>query len=151
VGGGFVNDGMANVALAWMLAEAKEYGLAVDPSFIGHYRPFVYDTLYPESSLYKVADLIRGRRGLGKRRLTGDEMSLDPSVFKRIQADPKKWAKMEGQPYRPRNLFAFLACVPDLKHYLADFGVTTPLPADVVTQIEALRQDCAKAGARPSS
>jgi uncharacterized protein (DUF2235 family) len=155
VGGGFVYDGMANVALQWMLDEAKEYGLAVDRSFIRHYRPFVYDTLYPEPSYYRLADLIRGRRGLGKRQLSGDEMSLDPSVIQRIQADPradpKKFAKLEGQPYRPRNVFAFLACVPDLKQYLADLGVTTPLPADVAAQIQALRQDCAKTSARPSS
>lgn len=151
VGGGFVYDGMANVALAWMLGEAKQYGLAMDPGFIGHYKPFVYDKLYPEPGYYKFADLIRGRRGQGKRPVTGDEMSVDPSVFRRIQADPQKFPKMEGQPYRPRNLFAFLACVPDLQQYLADLGVTAPLPADVVTQIQALRQDCAKAGARPSS
>jgi uncharacterized protein (DUF2235 family) len=151
VGGGFVYDGMANVALAWMLEQAKQYGLAMDPDFIDHYRPFVYDKLYPEPSYYKIADLIRGRRGQGKRQVTGDEMSLDPSVFKRIQTDPQKWPRMEGQPYRPRNVFAFLACVPDLQQYLAGLVVTAPLPADAVAQIQALRQDCAKTSARPSS
>jgi len=153
VGGGFVDDGMANVALKWMLDEAKQYGLAVDQRFIGHFRPFVCDTLYPEASYYKIADLIRGRRGRGKRALTGDEMSLDPSVIQRIQADPKnkRAERLEGQPYRPRNVFAFLACVPNLEQYLANLGVSTPLPADVVAQIQALRKDCAKAGARPSS
>jgi uncharacterized protein (DUF2235 family) len=155
VGGGFVDDGMANVALKWMLDEAKEYGLAVDPRFIGHFKPWYYDKLYPEASYYKVWDLIRGHRGLGKRQLTGDEMSLDPSVIQRIQADPKsdpkEFARLEGQPYRPQNVFAFLACVPDLQQYLAGLGVTAPLPADVMAQIQALRKDCAKAGARPSS
>ncbi len=146
-----MDDGMANVALKWMLDEAKQYGLAVDPRFIGHFKPFVQDTLYPEAPYYKVADLIRGRRGLGKRTLTGDEMSLDPSVIQRIQADPKSFVKMGGQPYRPRNVFAYLACLPNLQQYLAGLGVTTPLPADVDAQIQALRKDCAKAGARPSS
>ena len=155
VGGGFVHDGLANVALKWMLDEATAYGLAVDPRFIGHFKPWKYDKLYPEASYYKVADLIRGRRGLGKRQLAGDEMSLDPSVIQRIQADPKAdpkaFARLEGQPYRPRNVFAYLACLPNWRQYLANLGVTTPLPADVEAQIQALRKDCAKAGARASS
>ena len=149
VGGGLVDDGLANLAFHWMLDEARAYGLAVDKGFVSHYRGFADDKLYPSSPLYRFLDWIRGRHGRGKRQLTGDEMSLDRSVIQRIQADPKKFGRLGGQPYRPRNVLAFLACQPDLQQYLADLGVTTPLPADVLAQIQDLRQDCAKAGAKP--
>jgi uncharacterized protein (DUF2235 family) len=162
VGGGYVHDGLANLAFRWILKGAEDQGLAVDPQFVKFYLGFPYDRMYrSESLLYRVLDRLRWSYGRGKRELLGRpataNLSLDPSVIYRIRADPKAIKKGGGpadlaypqleQPYRPQNVLAFLACQPNLDEYLRGIGVDEErreLPADVLQQIGKLRQNCSK-------
>lgn len=154
VGGGYVDDGLANLAFRWMLGEARSQGLAVDPSFAGKYRGYAQDRLYrSESILYRAFDAVRWRAGRGRRSLLewpdAAGLSLDPSVIRRIQADPKeadprnpslpRWPELR-QAYRPDNVLRFLAAQPDLRAYLIAIGVDPPtLPSDVEERLRDLR------------
>jgi len=145
VGGGYVDDGLANLALQWMLTEAKTSGLIVDKKYLGNYHGYAQDRLYrSESVLYRGFDAVRGRAGRGRRERVdwpeSSRFSLDPSVIRRIQADPKE--KNQRHPdqlrhpelktlYRPDNVFRFLAIQPNVE------GIE--LPADVVKRLQALR------------
>ncbi len=130
VGGGYVDDGLANLAFHWILREAVALGLAVNHTFAAFYVPFAKDRLYrSESLLYRVLDGVRGRMGRGRRVIDqpGSNLSVDPSVFERIAADPKapgtngklKFPDLR-QTYRPQNILQFLASRPDLEGYLRD-------------------------------
>jgi uncharacterized protein (DUF2235 family) len=162
VGGGYVHDGLANLAFHWMVQEAQAQGLVVDPKFLRFYPGFAQDQLYnSDSTLYRILDAIRFRSGKGKRQLTGRpaaaNLSLDPSVIERLRADPQERRK-NGEPefprltlYRPQNVLAFLACQPDLDAYLASIGLAPEhrqLPADVMQRLAELRTDCAKDSSR---
>lgn len=60
VGGGYPHDGMANVALKWMIACSAENGLEFDYSYLSHYGPYERDRLYNSRSLgYKAFDWVR--------------------------------------------------------------------------------------------
>lgn len=154
VGGGYVDDGLANIALRWILEGAEGQGLEVDRKFIGFYRPFAQDRLYESKTLkYKILDGIRRRKGA--RSLVGlpatANLSLDRTVIRRIQADPEekgpdgnpRFLEMEGTAYRPGNVFAYLAAQPDLDAYLESLGLDAEergLPEDVIRRIEKLRK-----------
>lgn len=152
VGGGYVNDGLANLAFRWILEAATARGLKVDDEFVKNYRPFPMDRLYPSGSLlYRTLDKIRFLSG--KRALVGQppgaNLALDPSVIHRINADHRaredgkvEFPQLMGKPYRPPRVLAFLASQPDLDQYLRDLGLKEAdrrLPADVMKRIEELR------------
>lgn len=155
VGGGYVDDGLANLAFHWILEEAAALGLAADRSFAAAYRRYPQDRLYrSESWLYRLLDGARGRWGRGRRSLAGwpetARLTLAPSVIHRLQADPdERLANGElrfpdlRQRYRPENVLRFLAAQPDLDAYLAGLGLADEraraLPADVVERIAELR------------
>ena len=158
VGGGYVDDGLANVAFQWILKGATDQGLAVDPGFTRIYRAFPQDRLYKSGSLlYRILDKLRS--GRGARPLVGRpataSLSLDPSVIVRIQADPAakgksgepRFPELAGKFYRPDNVLLFLACQPDLAGYLQGLGFQgerAQLPADALKRIEQLRHLCRK-------
>jgi|HubBroStandDraft_3_1064219.scaffolds.fasta_scaffold13557_2 uncharacterized protein (DUF2235 family) len=156
IGGGYVNDGLANLAFRWMLEGAEEQGLAVDQRFVAFYRGFILDRLYrSESAFYRLLDALRWRCGRGRRELTGRpasaNLTLDSSVVKRMRADPEAVKKGGGPAnprlvlYRPQNVIAFLACQPDLDGYLASIGLDAEqrqLPKDVMDRIAELRKSC---------
>ena len=72
VGGGYVDDGLANLAFHWILDEAASRGLAVSASFAGIYNGYAQDRLYrSESWFYRLLDGLRLRFGRGKRSLSG--------------------------------------------------------------------------------
>ncbi|HEX3129927.1 MAG TPA: DUF2235 domain-containing protein [Thermoanaerobaculia bacterium] len=155
VGGGYVNDGLANVAFRWILRGAETHGLKMDDRFVGHYRGFPQDRLYrSENIVYRALDALRWRFGRGKRKLAdpqrpaGANLSLSPSVIHRIAADPEKFQEtMDGKPYRPENVLLFLASQPDLNQYLAQIEpdpVKRQLPAEVLARIDQLRKGLAK-------
>jgi uncharacterized protein (DUF2235 family) len=154
VGGGYVNDGLANLAFHWILEGAvKEHGLVVNPDFTRFFRPFPQDRLYrSESLLYRVLDGVRWRFGRGKRSLVGQpaaaNLSLAPSVIHRIMAKPDEPRfELKGRPYRPENVLLFLACQQDLDGHLKGLGLTEEqrrLPDDVMKRIGELRQQCAQ-------
>jgi uncharacterized protein (DUF2235 family) len=152
VGGGYVDDGLANVALHWMVDEAAAHGLAFDTAFLKKYIAYAMDRLYRSESMgYRAADALRRRSGDGRRPLNRDPPSahttLHRSVIWRMQADPTK-RRLNGRlehpdlrrRYRPRNVIRFLATQQDLETYLRSIGVDRPeLPADVLHRIEAER------------
>jgi uncharacterized protein (DUF2235 family) len=155
VGGGYVDDGLANVAFHWILAEAVALGLAVDGPFANVFWRYPQDRLYRSESLwYRALDGARLRYGRGRRRLSGwpatANLTLSPSVIHRIQADPTE-RKPNGDlrfpdlrtPYRPPNVLRFLAEQPDLDRYLEQLGfadaASRELPPDVVKKLEELR------------
>lgn len=159
VGGGYVDDGLANVAFRWILKEAQAQGLQIDPAFIRHFSAYPFDRLYrSESVLYRFLDAFRFRFGRGSRNLVGQpagaNLSLSPSVIQRIHADPTA-KKADGslkypdlkQTYRPKNVLLYLACQPDLEAYLKTLDLSEEdrqLPADALSQIKALRAQCGK-------
>jgi len=125
VGGGLKTDGLANIALHWILEGAVAAGLKLDNEFL---KPFEE---HPEGEVYesytwgfKVLDAIRFSMGKGKRKIGGLNADLDPSVVGKMRIDAK---------YRPDNALQFLAERPSLAPY-------EPLPDDVRRSIDKLRQ-----------
>ena len=154
VGGGYVDDGLANLALQWMLKQAESKGLVIDRTFLANYRGYAQDRLYRSESLfYRCFDAIRLRAGRGRRSLLGwphaAGLTLDASVIWRIQSDPREERK--GHPgqlqhpalrnaYRPNNALRFLASQANLDAFLKSIGIDPPkLPAGVTQRLEALR------------
>jgi len=164
VGGGYVDDGLANLAFHWILAGATAPGIAglaglaeleIDRKFAAIYHGFAQDRLYRSESLfYRFLDGMRLRFGRGKRKLIQQleeaSLSLDPSVIHRIAANPKerredgklRFPDLGEKPYRPRNVLLFLASQPDLDQYLKRLGLAgeSLLPADVRAEIAKLRR-----------
>jgi uncharacterized protein (DUF2235 family) len=166
IGGGYVDDGLANVAFHWILDGAEAQGLEVDRQFARFYRPFPQDRLYrSESLLYRILDGLRLRFGRGKRQLVGQpataNLTLSPSVIHRLRADPHeskkggqpgelRFPELKGKPYRPENVLLFLACQPDLDQYLKGLGLDDEhrqLPADVLRRMTELRPRCGQQSA----
>ena len=165
IGGGYVHDGLANLAFRWIFQAAEARGLALHRQFLKFYPGYPYDRLYRSESLfYRVLDRLRRRYGKGRRQLTGRpataNLALDPTVIYRLRADPKAVKPGGGpadllyprvpQPYRPRNVIELLASQPDLDAYLRELVPDEEhrrLPDDVLRQIDALRQDRAGQGA----
>jgi uncharacterized protein (DUF2235 family) len=165
IGGGYMHDGLANIAFRWILdgaTDEKSLGderLQVDEGFVGHYRGFPLDSIYDSSSLvYRMGDVLRFRVGKGKRSLVDHSASanltLDASVIKRMRAETTELEPARPDqtsvPYRPQNVLEFLACQENLDAYLTSIGITDlathPLPDDVKRRIADLRRHC-----RPTS
>lgn len=145
VGGGYVKDGLANLAFRWILGEAARLGLATDSEFVRHYRPYPQAKLYnSKTAMYRTLEAVRFRRGRGVRRLHGfppeANLVLDKSVIHRVQSDPAEHQELDH--YRPRNVMELLAAQPDLDAYLVSLGLKPgdpPLPSDVAEAIERVR------------
>jgi uncharacterized protein (DUF2235 family) len=150
IGGGYGRDGLANIALGWILKGAEEEGLALDhpflTPFLGVKRP--YGSLYDSFTLgYKVLDGVRGHDG--HRPLIGlpatANAELDATVIERMAIDEsnlRRGADEEATTtlYRPQNVLDFLAAMPEpeLEAYLARIEAP-PLPEDVKRTIATLR------------
>jgi uncharacterized protein (DUF2235 family) len=166
VGGGYVDDGLANVALHWLLDEARERGLAFDVEYLRAFRAYPQDRLYrSESIFYRLLDGARGRFGRGRRELLGwppaARLTLSASAIHRLRADPaarRPLGDLESPrfpemslPYRPASLLRFLAAQPDLDAYLASLGLAADqreLPADVLLRLCRLRPQSSELEAR---
>lgn len=124
VGGGLKTDGLANIAMRWILEGAVAAGLKVDDAFLQFFKPVVTAEIYPSwSTSMKIAEAIRFRLGKGTRRIGGRNADLHPSVIERMH-------KLSS--YRPENVLEYLAAQPDLSRYGA-------LPADVDAKIARMR------------
>lgn len=156
VGGGYADDGLANLAFRWILEGAEAHGLRIDGNFTRFYRGFAQDRLHrSENIVYRALDALRWRFGRGKRKLFDPdrparaELSLAASVIHRLAADPAQFEEMDGKTYRPENVLLFLASQPDLNAYLATQveGLKPKdqtLPQDVMDRIEKLRKRFSK-------
>jgi uncharacterized protein (DUF2235 family) len=114
VGGGLIDDSLANAALKWMCDEAAKAGLLLDEDFLKPYRANPVGSASKKSAFYKFMDLafwpFRGFKGV--REVGGGRTTLDESVFKRLNADPNKHDLLGGT-YRPANLMKYLADNPE--------------------------------------
>jgi uncharacterized protein (DUF2235 family) len=166
VGGGYVDDGLANVALHWLLEEARGRALAFDEEYLRAFRAYPQDRLYRSESLfYRGLDAARGRFGRGRRELAGwppaARLTVAAAAIHRLRADPAarrplgdletaRFPEM-SLPYRPANLLRFLAEQPDLDAYLASLGLAADqrdLPADVLRRVRAMRPQAPELEAR---
>jgi len=146
IGGGYVNDGLANLPFRWLMNEAAAIGLAIDRDFIKPYKPYPQARLYPSTNLiYKTLEFVRLRLGKGKRALVGypeaAKASLDRSVIHRIRSNPDEHEQLDR--YRPKNVVELLAAHADLPAFLLGLGLSeedTGLPRDVNDLIEELRR-----------
>lgn len=145
VGGGYVEDGLANVSFRWLLREAERHGLATDPQYTKYYRPYPQARLYKSTgALYRTLEAVRFRWGRGVRRLDGypgeANLRLDKSVIHRLSSDPEEHSQLES--YRPKNVLDLLAAQRDLDAYLTGLGLSAEdavLPPDVMKTISKLR------------
>ena len=152
IGGGYVDDGLANLTFQWIRGHAAQHGLALDNAFANHYRGYAQDRQYRSDNLfYCIWDSLPGRRGRGTRTLLGRpdtaNLTLDRSVIRRIQADPEQPHLQHPErlrfpelrrPYRPDNVLRYLASKPDLQNYLLTLDVPNDLPTDVTDTITTL-------------
>lgn len=146
IGGGYVNDGLANIPFRWLMDEAAKSGLAVDREFVKPYRPYPQARLYRSTGLvYQTLELVRLRSGKGRRPLVGYPasagMSLDRSVIHRIRSAPDDHPQLDR--YRPDNVLELLAAEDDLEGFLAGLGLKAAecrLPEDAIEMIRALRR-----------
>ena len=122
VGGGLVEDGLANCALHWMVEEAKAVGLDLDDDFLKFYRRFAAGRASTKSLGFRAMDTVfRPLRGFaGERDLTRvPGMTLDPSVITRLHAEASEFDSMDAR-YRPANLLRYLKAHPELHDQLKD-------------------------------
>jgi uncharacterized protein (DUF2235 family) len=149
VGGGYTRDGLANVALHWIVEGAVAAGLTIQETFLDRYPPKACGSLYDsDTRLYQVLDAVREAGDGGRRSLLGHPpdawLDLHPSVIERMRctahaledgAEPDAITTL----YRPENVLAFLAAQPDVDGYLERIEAGL-LPEDVRRVIEARRQ-----------
>jgi uncharacterized protein (DUF2235 family) len=130
IGGGLKTDGLANIALRWIVngARAPHHGLVLDDTYLGNFPLVPKADLYESyTAKYKILDFIRFRYGKGRRPIVGLNADLDTTVVDRMRLRPE---------YRPDNVLQYLACQQDL----ARFG---KLPDDVAREVEKRRGGCA--------
>ncbi len=144
IGGGYGRDGLANIALQWMLLGAKDEGLDLNDDFLKHFEPHPDGSLYNSSTVgYRILDRLRQRDG---HRPIPDDAELDKSIFERMALPPDKFDKADSHAivelYRPRNVIEFLArkAEPEMQAYLARIEAP-PLPADVRNTIAKQRKN----------
>lgn len=153
IGGGYLRDGLANIAFKWVLDGAKEEGLVIDEDFALHYKGDGWNNLHDSYSFgYFLADLIRWRPGGAKRSLVelppGANADLDPSVIVRMNVkefDTAGDGSAVRDLYRPENVLLFLAEQPNLDEYLTRIGVKdtdrAALSDDVKKKIAELKRE----------
>ncbi|HKR63472.1 MAG TPA: DUF2235 domain-containing protein [Thermoanaerobaculia bacterium] len=129
IGGGLKTDGLANIALQWILDGAKEEGLKLDDTFLAHYEPHPEAEIYESwTTKFKMLETVLLRRGKGRRPISGANADLHDSVIEKMRIDAK---------YRPDNAIEFLATQANVAKYGA-------IPADVQQEMAKVR---AKRGA----
>ncbi|MFC8732600.1 DUF2235 domain-containing protein [Luteimicrobium sp. NPDC057192] len=113
VGGGTANRGLSDVALRWMVGEAAEVGLVVDPDrieaqvepearFVSHPGPGpLFGTLNLFSALHRHPRFRRGR-GHWRRALDGIEAPHAPALVYRttIAEHADRMSRVEGSAYQ---------------------------------------------------
>jgi Uncharacterized alpha/beta hydrolase domain (DUF2235) len=156
IGGGYVLDGLANIALHWIIEGAAN--LKLDDTFLAPFKRMFDGTQFESRTMkYRILETMRMRRNKGVRQVTGwpaaANLELHHTVIDRMRKDavPYRTGDKSSEvqrPYRPDNVIRYLAEQPDLDVYLARIGSPGPLPSDVMARIATLRQG--RAGASPA-
>ena len=127
IGGGLDPDGLANIALEWIVQGAESEGLKLDRNYLAPFRQHIESPVSPSWTLkYKIFESVFLNLGKGKRTIAGANSDLHESVIEKLRLD---------STYRPENVLQFLACQPSLTAY-------GELPADVQKRIDELRPNC---------
>ena len=115
VGGGLMNDSLANCSLRWMCEQAAARGLALNADYLKFFRCYGAGKSSEKTNFYKFGDTlmrpVRGFRGI-RQLVDAPGSTLDKSVLDRLNADPAEHKDLD-KPYRPENLLAYLAANPD--------------------------------------
>ena len=115
VGGGLMNDSLANCSLRWMCEQAAARGLALNADYLKFFRCYGAGKASEKTNFYKFGDTlmrpVRGFRGI-RQLVDAPGSTLDKSVLDRLNADPAEHKDLD-KPYRPENLLAYLAANPD--------------------------------------
>lgn len=113
VGGGYVQDGLANLALAWLLDQARDAGLALDGSFLRHYRRGHHAARQYESlrGIWKLLQAVTFRSGVREIDLSpAGGLSMHGSVLHRLAATEVQHDDVDDPVrYRPKNVLRTLA------------------------------------------
>ena len=128
IGGGYVRDGMANVALHWLARISVSHGLDLDQDFLDFYRPYERDRLYKSKSLgYTVMDRVLSKKsGRNFLRLPDSaHQSFHPAILARMLATKAelglsgehKGADYETGLYEPESIWEMLDRVEDPQAY----------------------------------
>ncbi len=116
IGGGYINDGLANIALHWMIKQIKLVvkGFTTNHKYLTNYRPFPQDEMVESKTrTYKTKDFVMRKNGLRTIHTAKDKgfeqtgLMIHPSVRTRMAADYKNKPFMT-EPYQPENLLAYL-------------------------------------------
>lgn len=139
VGGSYGDDGLANCALQWIAGEAEALGLTVDRDFLRKYRCYPQDDLADSHTMvYTVIEALRFRLGKGRRMLGGHpesaNLSLDPSVIRRLCSDPAKYEEMKVRYRSKRVVEIARQHESDKEGFVRSYGLDPgkyPFPADI--------------------
>ena len=136
IGGGYINDGLANSSFRWMINEIKRLnlGLQFDPKYISYFKPYCQSEMTESFTFkYKIKDLIM--RQTGKRNIKlclsekGESAGLNVhySAIQRMLNDPLEKNK-KGEKrfpllsrYRPENLNSRIKEVDCISRFLSDY------------------------------
>lgn len=114
VGGGLMDDSLANCSLRWMCDEAADRGLFLNEKYLSHFTGYGGGKASEKTNFYKFGDTlmkpIRGFKGI-RQLARAPEAKIDKSVFDRLNADPARHKNFDRE-YRPENLLAYLAADP---------------------------------------
>ena len=123
VGGGYVKDGLANLALAWLLDQARDVGLALDWSFLRYYRRGHHAARQYESlgGIWKILQALTFRDGVREIALSPSAgLTVHGSVLHRLAAEEVQHDEADGPVrYRPKNVLRALARVDGLDGFIA--------------------------------
>jgi uncharacterized protein (DUF2235 family) len=114
VGGGLMDDSLANCSLRWMCNEAADHGLSLNEEYLSFFRGYGAGRASEKTKFYKFGDTVmkpvRGFKGI-RQLAKAPDAKIDKSVFDRLNADPAKHENLDEE-YRSENLLAYLAADP---------------------------------------
>ncbi len=124
IGGGYVNDGLANITWRWMIKEVQsiEAEFAINPTFKGFYRGYIQDELMQSKTLfYKIKDFLMRNKGIREVVTLLDDAYADSELRihlktlqrmlsnpARLNPDGTKLNHPQLDLYRPQNLIEYI-------------------------------------------
>lgn len=117
VGGGYANDGLANITLHWMVDCIQEVlkEFKINKSFLGKYRAFPQDEMVDsKTTFYKGKDFFMRKKGMRKIVTELDNgyeqsgLKVHDTVRTRMNTDFQQKEHM-NERYQPKNLIKYLS------------------------------------------
>jgi len=122
IGGGYAKDGLANIALKWVLNDAESFGLEFDTSYIRYFKPYYQDLLVDSNtSRYRVLDKLRTKSGKRVIKSNNHLPDIHYSIVKRTCAIPDD-EHPNLKEYTPKNIKKYFQSfsIEELKDILND-------------------------------